>query len=294
MPEKQPTKNQHYVPQIYLRGFSSDSTGIYEYNLKQEKPIHRPVSIESICREKNLYEFRDNDGGFIWNNYLEDTIGEYEGQFAEYRKRLLSKAIHKENYKTKSFLTAEERFFWQFYTTLQIMRVPSILNGITETMKEELPEGFTENEIRNIAIAYSLPFFKKPDSNETNAFLFFLSVLRTRILTVGFAKSDHLFTSDHPMYGIKGPEEMMNFKSLWFPITSNCVLIFSAPQTVDPSMKNRLIPLSEKDEQRVNSNIAYMAKEIILSKHPFSKDDIALIKQARKEQEQDKARLSIH
>ena len=83
MPEKQPTKKQHYVPQTYLRGFSPDSTYIYEYNLKQGKPIPEPVSIESICREKFLYEFRDNDGEFIWINALEEILGDIEGKFAE-------------------------------------------------------------------------------------------------------------------------------------------------------------------------------------------------------------------
>ncbi len=285
MPEKRPTKNQHYVPQIYLRGFSSDSTGIYEYNLKQGKPIHRPVSIESICREKNLYEFRDNDGGFIWTNYLEETIGGIEGIFAEYRKRLLSKAIHKENYKTKSFLTAEERFFWQFYTTLQIMRVPSILDGITETMKEEMPEGYTENEIRNIAIAYSLPFFKKPDSNVIDAFSFFFFVLRTRILTVGYAESDRLFTSDHPLYGEIDSKDIINFHTLWFPISSNCALLYKDPQFAGPEERNRLIPITDDKVNIINKRIAYNARQMILSKHPFSPEEIYLIQQARQERE---------
>ena len=288
MPEKQPTKKQHYVPQTYLRGFSPDSTYIYEYNLKQGKPIPEPVSIESICREKFLYEFRDNDGEFIWINALEEILGDIEGKFAEYKRRLLSKVVHKENYKTKNFLSTEERYFWRFYTTLQVMRMPSILSGITEIMKDEFPKEFTENELRNIAIAFSLPFFKPPEQNELNAFLLFLSALDTRTLTVGFAESDNLFTSDQPMYGEKGAKDLTDIKALWFPISSNCILFYSPPRESNNTKRNRLIPVSS-DEVDAIKGIAYMARNIVLSKHPFSEDDVEIIKQARADREQDKA-----
>lgn len=41
--------------------------------------------------------------------------------------------------------------------------MPSILSGITEIMKDEFPKEFTENELRNIAIAFSLPFSSLPN-----------------------------------------------------------------------------------------------------------------------------------
>ena len=66
---KNVTKNQHYVPQVYLRGFSKDyepgikapeKGGVYGYDL-----INRfqslDVPIESVCRETYLYEIKNDE-----------------------------------------------------------------------------------------------------------------------------------------------------------------------------------------------------------------------------------------
>ena len=70
MPEKQPTKKQHYVAQTYLKGFSQDSVTVYEYNIRKRIAIGKPVSIESICREQFLYEVRGRTGEIININYI--------------------------------------------------------------------------------------------------------------------------------------------------------------------------------------------------------------------------------
>ena len=65
MSKPQPTKHQHYIPQVYLKGFSKDSSTIYEYNFKKGEALDKPVSIESVCRENYLYEVRENNGVII-------------------------------------------------------------------------------------------------------------------------------------------------------------------------------------------------------------------------------------
>lgn len=288
MPEKQPTKKQHYVPQIYLKGFSQDQNSVYEYLFKKNAAIEDPVSIESICREQYLYELRDQAGEILNINYIEDVLCEYEGQFAEHRRQLLQKARVKENFKTHCFLTREEKNFWMFFTALQMMRSPFMLHGIKDLMLDELSGQISADEAHNIAVAFCLPFFKKPESGEFNAFLHFISVLNTKVLTVGYAESNHFFTSEHSMYGVRNSAEgMFSFKRLWFPISSDCVLLFSEPGEVDRTKKNCLIPISDEEVHAINKGIAYIAGQMVISKYPFSEEDIQLIGEARKERAED-------
>ena len=293
MPEKQPTKKQHYVPQIYLKGFSRDSATIYEYNFAKREAIKKPVCIESVCREQFLYEIRDQSGEIINTNFIEDILCEYEGQFAEYRRKLLRKSVVKANYNTLCFLSKEEKIFWIFYTALQIMRSPSMLNGIGSILREELQGQLSQEEAHNVAVAFCLPFFKKPRSGEMTALTYFISLLITKILTVGYAESDNLFTSEHTMYGVRNSAEgLFTFKKLWFPISSNCVLLFSEPGESVRIKKNCLIPITEEDVHEINKGIAYIARKMVFSKHPFSESDIQLIEDARRERAEDEKVLS--
>lgn len=290
----QHTKEQHYVPRVYLQGFSSDARSLFEYNLKADKPIKEPVSIESVCKEKYLYELRDEQGEIINLNYLENVLCQYEGMFADHRRALLKKAVFKENYQTKCFLSKEEKQFWIFYTALQIMRNPSTLRGIKNFILDETHGAFSDQQAQNLAAGLCLPFFQKPNSKVIDAFRFVTSVLMGNVLTVGYTETGNLITSDHAVYGSRKPkEEFPQFQRLWFPVSSNCAIIFSNPDLVGRDGRNRLIPLYEDEIRDMNKGISYIATQVILSKLPFSEEDIALIREARSEKEQDDEQKSF-
>ena len=76
------TKKQHYIPQVYLRGFSPEysrkrenySKGkytIYCHNINGKKQCLQAVPIKSICYNENLYEITGNQGEMLLPNYLE-------------------------------------------------------------------------------------------------------------------------------------------------------------------------------------------------------------------------------
>ena len=288
--KKEPTRKQHYIPQEHLRGFSQDALSIYEYNFKKGEAITAAVPIESVCRETDLYEMYDEDGSIININYIEDVLCQFEGQFAAYKRQLLKKA-NKANYRTMCFLTKEEKQFWTFYTALQIVRNPITLSGVKAVIQEETQGYFSELEAQNLAVALCLPFFQNPDKQELNPLRFFLSILSTKIIGAAYVEADNLFTSDHAVYGSRRPEdEFYQFERLWFPIASNCALIFTDPKTVDRTMKNRLFPVTDEEVRNLNKGIAYIAAQMVLSKHPFSNEDIKLIEEARRERAQDKER----
>ena len=53
------TTQEHYVPQVYLRGFSQDEHHVYEYRVRDGFQPEKAVPIDSICRGKYLYELKD-------------------------------------------------------------------------------------------------------------------------------------------------------------------------------------------------------------------------------------------
>lgn len=207
--------------------------------------------------------------------------------FSTYRKRLLNKVCFPENCKTNSFLAKDEKAFWRFYATLQIMRLPSIIEGLTEVVQHELSAGHTYYEARNNAIANCLPFFDNADRGENNLFMFHFKMLHSKIIIIGHSKNNDFLTSDRPLYGTKDPEDPFNFNQLCFPISSNCAVFFYDPSFFPEGARNKLVELTEDEVDKTNKGIAYNARKIVLSQTPFSEDDIALIKEARADRAED-------
>ena len=65
---KKITKKQHYVPQVYLRGFSDDKKHLWSYRLNSSLE-GKMVPIESVCRKHFLYEVRGNNGEIVTPNW---------------------------------------------------------------------------------------------------------------------------------------------------------------------------------------------------------------------------------
>ena len=278
--KKEPTRKQHYIPQEHLRGFSQDALTIYEYNFKKGEAITAPVPIESVCRETDLYEMYDEDGSIINVNYLEDVLCQFEGKFAAYKRQLLKK-VNKANYRTKCFLTKEEKQFWTFYTALQALRLPSVLQGTADVLQQVFSEHLTNVEAANTALSYCLPFFKEPEEEDINSLVAFLPILKTKWLTVCVAENDHLFTSDTALYSFSPPTMAFDFEALWFPISSSVTLLFSNPETSELPINNRLLPLPEEAVDELNKGMACIAKNMVFSKYPFTKRDHEIIADAR-------------
>lgn len=289
MPEKQITEKQHYVPQVYLQSFSQDGINIYEYNFKKAAPIPTPVPIESVCREKFLYEQRDENGALADANYLEDILCGHEGRFAEFRRQLLRK-VRKDNFETRSFLSKEEKDFWSFYATLQMMRNPFTISSMKEEIEASYPDERSTNWPSNFALELCLPFFQNMAKEKQQIFSWIQSDLNDMVITVGFAERGNLLTSDRAMYGSHDPEQSIDTRSLWFPLTPECGILFYPSDLIERSQRNRLVPLTDDWIRKLNDGIAYIASQMVLSKFPFREEELALIKEARSQRNLDDQR----
>ena len=115
MSKNKPTIDEHYIPQCYLKQFSPDGERIYQYDVITGKQSPAPVPIKSICYEKHLYEFRDDNGDFVHRNLIEKAFGIYEGEFATVFRSIQSKSSYEANFNTRSFLTKNEKALLIFF-----------------------------------------------------------------------------------------------------------------------------------------------------------------------------------
>ncbi len=86
------TKKQHYVPQFYLRNFTSDDNKLWVYDrVKGEYYFQAP---KEVCYEKYLYEtpWKEEDpklGKFVLENQIEDYFAGREGEYSLLLKRIV-------------------------------------------------------------------------------------------------------------------------------------------------------------------------------------------------------------
>ena len=290
MGEKNITKNQHYVPQVYLRGFSPDSKRVWSYSLD---PMDggKLVPIESVCREKFLYEVRDDGGNLLGPNWLEHVLCGLEGMFAKNLRALENKAFHKENYWTKCFFTTEEKTFWKAYIAVQMMRSPVVIQATQDVFSEFLGDRLSENQIHAAALSQCLPFFDEIKPEDRSALSVILKPLLNMSIVMGVDESGTLFTSDSPVYCYSPHKENLaeleEYDTIIMPLTSKLVLVLHGKEMAKHHGNNRLLPLDKDGLDNIKLPIAYAARKRIFSQNALSENDRRIIEQARRDKNAD-------
>ncbi|HAQ91220.1 MAG TPA: hypothetical protein DCR89_09895, partial [Coprococcus sp.] len=104
------TEKQHYVPQVYLKGFapqyvyqsreknknSKTKYGVFYYDLQERTQSKIAVPIKSVCFENDLYEVTGKSGEIVYDNRLENRFSRLESRYAELRTNIENKAFIKE------------------------------------------------------------------------------------------------------------------------------------------------------------------------------------------------------
>ena len=262
MPEKKITKRQHYVPQIYLKSFSSDKKCLWSYPLNQMEN-GKSVPIRSVCFENYLYEICNNDGKPEVTNWIENVLSQLEGTFSTKLRELERKAFHQENYKKKCFLTTQEKLFWKLYIAVQITRSPIILEVTRTVAKAQFGGQLNDNQINNLALLLCLPFFGKLKAEDKNAFNLILRPLENMSISVGVDESGTLFTSDNPVYCYTPDREDLTkieeYEKIVVPLTPNLVLLMFGGELAKEYDRNRLFPLDDEAQESIRLSIAYSA-----------------------------------
>lgn len=278
------THNQHYIPQVYLKGFSESNNSVFFFNLTSCENSRMAVPVKTICFKHDLYEAKNEQGDYLLANHIEKILANLERMFSKYRTKLENKAFNKENYRTNCFLTHDEKIFWITYLSVQIMRSPKVLSIAKSFCKENLLGSIEVCKAENIALSYCLPFFTELSVESISALNTFLDPMLNMSFNIGVIQgNEKLFTSDNPIY-ILANWPCKEYEKIIFPITSKLCLFMYGRKYKKIYKKNCLIPIGEEMLKEINWSIAYRADEMIFSANRLSKkqkEDICKIHQQR-------------
>ena len=240
------TKKQHYVPQVYLKSFSTrnEINKIYSYPVDSkyaDKKCLAPISIHSICSEYNLYENLE----IAPVNDLENKLGSVENNFKKILTLLIRKTNSNKDNMYALILTSKEKEFWRIWTLLQYLRIPCRSNNFNEY--------------------------------EKNLFSQIEKWIQRAPINILFFKNSNIFTSDNPVMCCFKEE----YKNMLLPISPNISLCFGEIKE-NRWVCNRLIMLNQLEALSINMAIINEAKKYIFSSNPFSEKDKDLIKFIRK------------
>lgn len=283
MVQNKPTTDEHFISQFYLKGFSPDRNRVYQYDMLNWK-AYPLILTRKICFEKNLYEFTDSNGSFVFRNTIENLLCEYEKVFSKVFASIISKTKDNRNFRTRTFLTTKEKGLLIAYMTIQILRMPYFIKTgedvAIETCKEILPY-----QARNLSIISSLPIYKKFDENEKNLFFYVVQWFEDMAFIILKSESHNIFTGDNPIY-FYGKDKYSNDvnvkpEKVIFPLTSNLVLYMLPINKVRPDLKNRLLPIQDEQIKEVHQSIAAISNRWLYSYSPLTEKEVKLIKKAR-------------
>lgn len=293
------TRKQHYIPQVYLRGFSPQYIDknnevppsrytIYCHDLTKEAPLYKSVPIKSICYKNDLYEVTGHDGEIVLPNRLEKFFSVLEKMFSEYRNKLERKVFITENYITNSFLTREEKSFWITYILIQILRIPQILELAEQVSLETWEEELTNKQAQNIARLFCLPFFKEitEGSQETMVFDTLVKPMKSMSFGIGVDVLRRIITSDKPVFVYSKEFPCEEYEKIIFPISSQICLFMFGNEDKKMQRKNFLFPIDEVCREEIVKSMSASAFEKVYSNHILDKKERKHIKEIMKDREE--------
>lgn len=292
------TKKQHYIPQVYLRGFSPEYVNknneiplsrytIYCHDLTKETQTNKAVPIKSICYKDYLYEVTGHDGEIVLPNHLEKFFSAMEKMFSIYRHELERKVFITENYRTKFFLTQKEKAFWVTYIIIQILRTPQILELAEQISLETWEEDLTNKQAQNIARLFCLPFFKEmtEENKETRVFYSLLEPMKSMSFGIGVDVQKRIITSDKPVFVCTSDFPCEEYEKIIFPISSQICLFMFGNEEKKIQRKNFLFPINESHREEIIKSMSATAFEKVYSNHIFDKKERKYIKEIMKDRE---------
>lgn len=292
-------KKQHYIPQVYLRGFSPEYLRkemekisysrytIYCYDLFRKTQIYKAVPIKSVCYLKSLYEVTGDKGEIVLPGYLEKCLSTVEKLFGEYRNKLERKAFIASNYQTNCFLELEEKNFWMTYILIQVMRSPRILEVARQVGLETWATGITDKQAQNLARIVCLPFFNGIFEEEKEMIVFnsLLEPMQNMSFGIGVDIEGRIVTSDMPVFIYSKEFPCDEYEQIIFPISSNLCLFMFGKEHKKMQRKNFLFPVNEYWREEIIKSISASALKNVYSNHILDKRErkyIQCIMQDRK------------
>lgn len=283
-----PTVNEHFVPRMYLKGFSEvkqkvnkQKAYILEFSLKSMKQIPTQVDIEDICYEKNLYELKDADGSFIAQNRIEKILGKLEEQTSRVIELIKAKSQKGQCLNCSNILSEDDKSYLIIFITALMYRDPQTIKTGISILQSSNPD-IDDRQARNNTLLNLLPTGIDAEWDENTIIKTAVKELCGMAFQIGIADDDVIITSDRPVVLYPPDEnEMYNRpKAVVFPLTSRLVLYLFPFEIVEPIGRNCFIRLTEEQINDIQHNVAVYAREWIYSRNPLTKEQLERVKEA--------------
>lgn len=288
-----PTKRQHYIPQVYLRGFSPDYLSkkknnldeskfrIFTYDLNKTEQIEKAIPIKDVCFENYLYEIKDENGDIIYVNHLEKWLNKMESRFSKYRRQLEQKVLDKKNINNALFFQEDEILFWKRFFVVQSLRIPQIMRIAESVAKDVFRDKLSDNQAKTVSKIWCLPFLRElnGDEPELDVFNRLLKPLDDMIITVGYDDKATIITSDMPfsIYGDVDNDAFIKYDKIMVPITSQICLFLINKNNYNSIRENYLFEVNDDIRREIFLNVSLMAFEKIYLNHMITGEEIELL-----------------
>ena len=291
-----PTVNEHFIPQMYFRGFSdikesrSEKALIWQFNLKSMQQTPVSVDVEDICYKKHLYEIKSDDGSFVAQNTIEKTFGKIESQTSKVIQSIKHKSQNTNCLNCSTILSEEDKAYLVIFINCLLYRDPETIEYGIKVLQESNPE-INTREARNFTLFNLLPLGLNKEWDKNTIIRTALSNLSGMAFQIGIAEDDLIITSDRPV-AIWPPkeEELYNRpRAVAFPLTSRLVLYLFPIESVDPIARNCFIKQTKEQLNDLCGYISAYARDWIYSRNPLTDEQLSIIKEVRRKSQKDLA-----
>lgn len=144
-------KNQHFVPQFYLKYFTSNKERdkIWTYDKPSKKSFE--TSIKNVACQKGFYDSKWIDNIYLQEQTLENTYADFESFFAPQYLSFLDSLNHKTFYLSESMKQMFATYLMVQITRTQEHRI--VLEQMnTEINKQLINKGFSTEDKRKLGL----------------------------------------------------------------------------------------------------------------------------------------------
>lgn len=281
-----PTVDEHYVPQVYLRGFAADPAleRIYRLRLSDISAGCINVKIESQVFQKNLYEVKNSSGNFIGRNYIENCLHDVETLFGEYRSTLFSEIEACKATNELTYLSQDMRSFLTKFILLQMVRTKSVIQFSQAKATEDLREYVYPYEAKILTFFKLFPFFDTDKATPlvgSNMIDIMSPWLDNMVLFVGYFSDDVLFTSDNPVYALMEDYNIKEPVEILLPLSPQSVVALIHRDKVGQECNNQILQLSDEWAEHIRECTIIGASDTLYAPYEFDLNYLKEIKRIR-------------
>lgn len=280
--KKEYVRKQHYIPQYALKAFQTGKKGIPFINLHHEPIKLRYSQSRDLMQEKDFYEIKNEDGNYIFRNYIEDSYAILENKISSDFNKFVTLSLNN-NFQEefKKMVDTGEWFSIEASLLLHIISTMVRGIGIKHIFKEksDLPTNFkklyylmftTSKEVATQfaneifckdELELALHIIKEDELGSPQSLLSHHIFENYQIRVCSTEEGKELFLSDNPVIVQKFEGE-----DYIFPISPNiCLILVPLNVKGDNIMVNpNIYPLTSKQVDSINEESILNTERLLI------------------------------